>query len=102
MRPLPNGGGTERDALASYKIKTGKDHPDLTPPIQCPSEIFYLWGWFWQINQGRAVAGMGTMLPIPPSEINAWCQLRRVELENWEIDVIWALDVLFRKMMAPE
>jgi hypothetical protein len=102
MRPLPDGGGTERDALALYKRQTGREHPDAIAPIKCPTEVGYLWTWFWELNTGRKVGGMGTMLPVPPTEVLAWSQIRGVAIELWELKVVWALDAAFRKMMAPD
>jgi hypothetical protein len=96
MRPLPEG-GTQADAVRQYKRATGRDHPDGVPPVELPHEISYLWNWFWELNAGRAIGGMGTMLSIPPTEILAWCRLRGLELRDWEFAILQAIDATFLK-----
>jgi len=99
MRPLPEG-GTEGDALKMYKRRTGRDHPDAICPVKCPPSMAYLWSWFWQVSAGRSIAAMGGVLPIPPSEILAWAQLRQVTFEVWELEVLNRLDVAFVRMAS--
>jgi hypothetical protein len=100
MRPLPEG-GTQADAFEQYKRRFKRDHPEARPPVELPDCMAYLWGWFWELNTGRSIGGMGTPMAIAPTEILAWCQLRRVVLEDWEISVLQGLDAAFLKAAAP-
>lgn len=61
----------------------------------------YLWDWWLEISAGRPVS-QGGLLPVPATEIRAWEQLRRVELEPWEVDVIRSLDALYLRINAPD
>jgi hypothetical protein len=100
MKPLPDGAGTQRDALLSIQRQTGQHQKELDPPAPPPQVLLYLWEWFWQMSQGRRVGGMGSVLPIPPSEIMAWCHLTGIRLSRWEYSVIMALDAAFLRVSA--
>lgn len=98
---LPEG-GTLRDAFAAYRKQFRTAHPEDRAPTHPPRAIFHLWAWYQEIAQGRPVGGMGVLLPIPAMEIAAWAALRRVALEDWELDCIRALDAAFLRVMAEE
>ena len=99
LKPLPDGSGTQRDALLSFQRQSGLRQAELDPPVQAPPALLYLWEWFWQMSQGRSVS-MGGIMPIPPSEMLAWCTLKRIELQRWEFDAIQALDATFMRVAA--
>lgn len=49
-----------------------------------------LWELFLDLNSSRP-PGMGAA-GIPLTEIEAWCRLRRISLNDWELDMLIALD----------
>ncbi|MEJ0047093.1 MAG: hypothetical protein WDN04_13965 [Rhodospirillales bacterium] len=51
------------------------------------------------MGQGRRV-GMAGVMPIAPTEIVAWCQLRDIALESWELSIIQGLDNAFVRIAA--
>jgi hypothetical protein len=61
----------------------------------------YLYRGFLELQHGRPVGGMGgTFMPIPSAEILAWAQLARIDLLDWEIDTLRALDAAYLRVMA--
>lgn len=62
-----------------------------TPP--CPENAAYLLGYFDELSSGRQV-GMG-LSPVSFSDMMAWSNLKKVELEPWEVDALKRLDMLF-------
>lgn len=59
-----------------------------------PEAYFYLFGWFLEMGRARPVSQVGA-LPMPWSEMDAWCRLRGIKLKAWEIRVLGALDDLW-------
>lgn len=98
MQPQPEG-GTLRDAFASFKKQMGRPHPEDRAPTDPPVTLLYLWQWFHQLSSSRPLGGMGTPMPIPQSEIDAWCRLHDVKLAHWELDALSALDGLFLRSL---
>ncbi len=43
---------------------------------------------------------MGTPLPLPWHEIDAWCRVMQVTLKTWELDAILRLDHVWLAVMA--
>ena len=70
--------------------RTGKtlDGPDL------PTALRYLWNHFIQLHNGRGGNGFGPN-PIAWSEIRAYCDVMRVQLDPWEVEAIKAVDDVF-------
>ena len=97
-KPLPNNGGTLRDAIENYERATGLKHPEARAKVPAPWPAMYLWGWFLEISQGRPIGAMGGYLPVPPSEILAWCRLTKVELSPWELRTLQQLDAAFLRV----
>lgn len=52
----------------------------------------YLWLYFQELEAGRPIAD-GYMLPIPPTQYQAWCWLKGVRLRPWEMDTLRMLDL---------
>lgn len=96
---LPEG-GTLQDAFDSFKRTFGKPHPEDREDVEAPEALLYLYGWFWEMAQGRPFGPEGILLPIPCTEIAAWCQLGGVRLHPWELTAIRALDTAFLKVAA--
>lgn len=44
--------------------------------------LHWIWEAFSELNYRRAVAGMGAALPIPFTEIDAYCRLKHIFLPN--------------------
>lgn len=51
-----------------------------------------MWRVFRQL--GRQYSMAGTPLPITNTEIMAWCQLNRVRLTSWELEMIREFDAI--------
>lgn len=98
QKPI-QGGGTVRDGLLTYKRMTGKDHPEAVAPTKPPISIMYLYRWFMDMARGRPISG-GVLLTIPPSEIFAWTQLKRIILSDWELACIQDLDATYLRIMS--
>ena len=99
MKRLPEG-GTLGDAFKTWRKQTGKPHPEDKPYVTAPEALLYLWGWFWEIAQGRPLGPEGVPLPIPNVEIRAWSELAGVRLVAWELAALRALDGTYLKVAA--
>jgi len=58
-----------------------------------------LWEWFNEIGRSRRNYGWGAT-PIQYSEIQAWCNLRQVKLDAWELETIINLDTAYLSFVA--
>jgi hypothetical protein len=56
-----------------------------------PDAMVYLWIWFCELDAGRGGNGFG-LNPLSYSEIQAWTQLKRVDLAPWEVEAIKRID----------
>jgi hypothetical protein len=87
-----------RDAFASFKRQTGRDHPQSAGTYPVPESVAYLLHYFAEMCRGRPVTEVG-LLPIPATEIVAWCQLTGIRLERWELSAIIMLDQAYLTIM---
>lgn len=94
---LPEG-GTLGDAFQSYRRQTGKQHPEDKSHVTAPTELLYLWSWYWELAQGRPIGPEGVQLPVPSSEIAAWAGLAGVRLADWELMAVRALDAAYLRV----
>jgi hypothetical protein len=62
------------------------------PP--CPPALLYVWTIFSELSQFRGNTGYG-LLPLMPTEIEAWCRLAQQPLNQFEIALVFALDRAF-------
>ncbi|RFP19193.1 hypothetical protein D0T23_05290 [Duganella sp. BJB475] len=81
-----------REHLEAHERATGETPPDLLP-APFPHEIGHLWDWFRQISRMRQNNGMGVS-PLS-TEILTWQSLSHIELNPYELDVIWSLDSMY-------
>lgn len=77
-----------RKTLRAYGQPEPEDLPDRRGPP--PPGTEYLWGYFADLDESR---GAG-MVPerIPYSEIESFCRMRHIDLEQWEINALRAID----------
>lgn len=87
--------------LEQVEKATGRRPVDLDGP-EFPILCENVWNDFASLSSRRSY-GMGGPLPITYESIFAWCNLTRVRLNSWELEVIEALDSLWlRTMQEPE
>jgi hypothetical protein len=68
--------------------------------VKCPEGLEFLWNWYLDLAASRQLSGMGSPQAIPPSEIVAWQQLMRIDLEPWQVRAIRLLDIAHLKAFA--
>lgn len=61
---------------------------------ELPPQLKYIWEWFNELCRGRTSNGFG-MNPLSHVEIDAWCRLKRIELESWELDALRVIDTSY-------
>ena len=88
-RRMPDG-ATYRDHLLAVE-RAGVDTGELTPPPMPPG-FEELVTAFWQLRRCAQSNGM-TAGAITFSEVLAWQQLNRVELEPVEVDLLFSMDI---------
>lgn len=75
-----------------YKSKGIERSPDDDLP-GCPLELDYLWREFLRMSARRPYT-VGSPLPVPFREIQAFAQLHELNYEVWELEVLEELDSL--------
>lgn len=68
-----------------YKT-TGQMPRLLLEKPEFPSELFYLWEWHCK---------MGSNQPLTNLELKAWCDLMKIDLHIWEVEVLHSLDRIY-------
>jgi len=91
---LPDG-TTRRDNLIAAAAASGREDERLGS--EAPPEGSALWEAYLSLSATARPSGFAAAVPIPPSEIEAWCRLHRVSLTPWELDTLDAID---RAMIA--
>lgn len=81
-------GATLRVHLARSWKNTGRKDPRLD--LEIPAAGKFVWRVYTQL--GRQYSMSGSPLPITNAEILAWCQLNRVRLSAWELEMIREFD----------
>lgn len=67
-----------------------------TPKFEIPNCGEYLWEYFRELNEGISrVDSNGYYRYIPPSEYIAWLQLKKLEINSFEYDILHSMDVMF-------
>ena len=89
-QPLPEG-GTLGDAFRQYRRTQGKPHPEDVGGEPLPPAAAHVLEWFWELAAARGASASGPQ-PLAPTEILAWCMLRRLRLRGWELRALRALD----------
>lgn len=86
--PEPDG-VPKREHLRMAQERLGRPIAELqSEPLA--AELHYLWQWFVQLSNARS-----SQTAISFQEIQAWAQLKRVELDPFEVEAIKALDQVF-------
>ncbi len=65
-----------------------------------PQSLAYLWVWFIKLHNSRSI-GM-VINPISFQEILAFCQLYKVIMLEWEVDLICELDRVAMKELQKD
>ena len=81
------------DTLKQAWKTTGKKPSKLDPPVDLPFEVVHVWEWYVDLsratNNGMGISG------ISYTEIYYWSKLKKIELTQFELDLIADLDKLF-------
>ena len=69
---------------------------DKNPDFEIPYEGEYIWELFAELSNAiHRVDSNGYYYSLPPSEILAWCKLKKMSLTSYEYEVISAMDNSF-------
>jgi len=58
---------------------------------ECPDCAGYVWRWYVELSAAAPANGMGPAC-ITHEQIRAWCALRRIGLQPFELDWLLLLD----------
>jgi hypothetical protein len=86
-------GESLRDTLEAVERMTGRMPAEGLNPVDDPDLLWDLWQHFLRLGASRT-AGAMTANPISELEIWAFCRLRGLHLERWELDAIRRLDAI--------
>ena len=90
---MPRKDGTVLRAHVTLLARQGIDVSEYAvPPL--PPPMWQIWRWFMELGTGRSSNGMGPNA-ISFMELQAWTQLRRVRIGQFEIACIKDLDMIF-------
>lgn len=88
-----------------YEIPTyGKDETrrernkrvgEFAPELNIPSDGYYIWEWFIDLNNAVSRIKDGICYMIPPSEYLAWCKLTGNIVYPVEYDILKSMDEVF-------
>ena len=92
-------GSTLRDHAQSIYRQTKRWPEDIPQEPVFPDALLYLWEWFVAISNGRGSSGFGANA-ITWSDLAAWSQLMRIELDRWEVTMLRRLDIVFLSSLA--
>ena len=62
-------------------------------PYEFPEVLYDLYGWFKDLSRARGV-GMAAM-GITYLDIQAYSQLKQIRFDDWELEAIRYLDIIF-------
>jgi hypothetical protein len=79
---------------------TGRTPPDLIEP-PFPDRTAHIWQAFVDLHSGRSYSANGPN-PLTWSDMQAWAALMGLDLKEWEIRVIKALDGVWLQVMGEE
>lgn len=74
-------------AKSGARVPEAATAPLVEPP---PAGFEFVWSVFLDLNTGRQ-GGMGP-LPIAWSDVEAYCRMTGVRLEEWELNAVRRLD----------
>lgn len=90
-----------REQLDSIKRQGGKLPEKYLELIECPTYLKDIWFAFLQLNSKRTSNGFG-INPITYQDVLAYCQLKGVYLNPYEVDLIMQLDNICLEQYAKE
>lgn len=64
-----------------------------------PSEILYLWGWFWELNRARGSTGFGPGI-LDWTALKHWMEITGNRLTSWEVATLRAVDDIYLEFVA--
>jgi hypothetical protein len=79
---LQGDGRPLKDHLKAAARQLGRDY---APDYECPLEVFYIWEYFIELCRSK---NNGAILY---SDIFAWCKLKRIQLSEYELNIIFNL-----------
>lgn len=97
-RPDKETGKTRLQVLEDIRRQTGVVAPELADAPQLPAAGMYLWQWFQDLCRSRP-QGFNSVLPLAWSEVDSYFRLIGVRPRPWEVEILYALDVLFVDVM---
>ena len=59
-----------------------------------PDLVKYVWDYFSELSLVRRNYGWG-ITSLTYTEIKAWCDIRRIQLDAWELDTLMCIDSVF-------
>lgn len=71
---------------------------ELDNPETLPAGAERLWSWFLEMCHTERTFTSGFPLPLSSSSILAWCQLRGVTMDLWEVRAIRLLDATWLRI----
>ena len=86
------GGASLGSHLEQLEKTLGKSVEGNENEEELPEGLAYIWDVFCELANARSGTGFGPGT-ISFTEIANWCKLKGIELCNWEVDAIRALDV---------
>jgi hypothetical protein len=90
---MPRKDGTTLRKHVAVLARQGIDVSEyIVPPL--PPPMLQIWRWFMELGQGRSSNGMGPNA-LSFMEINAWLQLRRIRIGQYELACLRDLDMIF-------
>lgn len=87
---------TEREHLEQVETSTGR-RPDALDGPEKPALAEPVWAHFVAMHNRRE-NGMAGPQPLSYESILAWCNLYRIRLSFWELEVIEALDATWLRV----
>lgn len=85
-----------REHLEQVEQSTGRRPADLDGP-EMPEVLEHVWRDFIALHNRRG-SGMDGAHPLTYESIFAWCNLYKLRLSCWELEIIEALDVAWRRV----
>ena len=96
-----SGKSSLREQLELIKKKTGKLPDEYETLLECPAYLSDVWRYFLQLHSKRTSNGFG-INAISYSEVLAFCKLKGVYLQPYEVDLIMQLDNVCLDFYAKE
>lgn len=95
-------GATLMQHMEAVAQQTGEIPQELAEArsVECPEQAVAVWGWFLDLHRSRG-SGFGPEA-LSHREIAAWAALAEVQLEQWELRALRALDSAWMDQAAKQ